>query len=84
VGQGQASRLCTDIIQSALDNDVDFFFESGKLVNQEIDSESIFSNIQVGKLSLPEEQDELNHQKINSFRDISLISLDRAKGVINE
>jgi hypothetical protein len=84
VGQGQASRLCTDIVQSALDNDVDFFFESGKLVNQEIDSESIFSNIQVGKLSLPEEQDELNHQKINSFRDISLISLDRAKGVINE
>ena len=82
--QRQADRLCTSIVQSALDDDVDFFFESGKLINQDIDSESIFSNIQVGKLSQLEEQDELNHKRINSFRDISLISLDRAKGVINE
>ncbi|MFT6902331.1 MAG: hypothetical protein ACJAXS_002541 [Colwellia sp.] len=84
VDQRQASRLCTDIVQSALDNDVDFFFESGKLINQGIDRESIFSNVQVGKLSLPEEQDELNHHRINSFRNISLISLDNAKGIINE
>lgn len=84
VDKRQAKKLCTDIIQSALDNDVDFFFESGKLINQGIDVESIFSNIQVGKLSLLEENDDLNRHRINGFRDITLISLDNAKGVINE
>jgi hypothetical protein len=76
--------LCVEIVQAALDHDVHLFYESEKLINQSIDSESIFSNIPMGKLWEPEEPNEKRSKRIDSFKNISLVSLDKAKRLINE
>lgn len=86
VGRRNEKNICSEIISSSIDNDVDFLFESGKLINQEIDSKSIFSSVVVGASAELEEEyeDRLGDKRVNSFKKISLISLDKAKEIINE
>ncbi|EPJ44329.1 MAG: hypothetical protein OFPII_35870 [Osedax symbiont Rs1] len=84
----EAEDLCVEIIEASIADDVNFLFEGGKLVNRYINCQSIFSNIAVGNQSefnLEDEfSDELNENRINSFRNVSLISIAEAQRVIND
>lgn len=83
-----AEVLCVDIIEASIEDDVNFLYESGRLINRHIDCKSIFSNIAVDSRSSfnleDEYRDELEANKINSFKNVSLISLNEAKRVIND
>ncbi len=86
--ENDAEDLCIAIIESSIADDVNFLFEGGKLVNRHINCQSIFSSIAVGnqiEFNLEDEfSDELNENRINSFRNVSLISITEAKRVIND
>jgi hypothetical protein len=86
VGSRNEKNICTEMIASSIDNDVDFLFESGKLINQDINSKSIFASVVVGASAEleAEYEDVLGEKRINSFKKISLISLEKAKEIINE
>ncbi|CAK3446784.1 hypothetical protein EDB67_1148 [Vibrio crassostreae] len=81
-----ALDLCRDIIETSIDEDVDFLFESGILINRSITTDSIFSIKSVGSYDDLQEDycDDLDDKKINSFKKVSLISLDDAKDLIND
>jgi hypothetical protein len=78
----QVKKLCRDIIKSAIADDTNFLFESGSLVNQAIDKSSIY-DVYVGPNS-EDDTDQLSAYKINRFKQISLISLDKAKELLND
>jgi hypothetical protein len=76
--------ICQEIINTSLDSDVDFLFEAGRLVNQAITNNSVFAVAANGFFFENEEEDPYKHQKFNSVKNISLISLNDAKEIINE
>jgi hypothetical protein len=76
--------ICQEIIETSLDSDVDFLYESGRLVNQAITNDSIYSVAANGYLYENDEEDPHKNQKITSVKKISLISLADAKEIINE
>ena len=86
--EDDAEDLCISIIEASIADDVNFLFEGGKLVNRHINCQSIFSSVAVGnqiEFNLEDEfSDELNENRINSFRNVSLISITEAKRVIND
>ena len=86
--QDDAEELCIEIIEASIADDVNFLFEGGKLVNRHINCQSIFSSVAVGnqiEFNLEDGfSDELNENRINSFRNVSLISIAEAKRVIND
>ncbi|SQD78544.1 ABC-three component system protein [Moritella yayanosii] len=83
-----AEELCIEIIEASIADDVNFLFEGGKLVNRHINCQSIFSSVVVGnqiEFNLEDEfSSDLNENRINSFRNVSLISIAEANRVIND
>ncbi|WP_269517926.1 ABC-three component system protein [Alteromonas sp. BMJM2] len=84
LGNSLSEKLCTDIVRNSLDQSVDFLYESGSLITSDITKGSIFSTLAIGAFSENEEQDSMKHHKINEAKKISLISLNDAKGIIND
>lgn len=86
--EDDAEDLCIAIIEASIADDVNFLFEGGKLVNRHINCQSIFSSVAVGnqiEFNLEDEfSGELNENRINSFRNVSLISIAEAKRIIND
>ncbi|NRB81785.1 MAG: hypothetical protein HRU38_24520 [Saccharospirillaceae bacterium] len=86
--EDDAEDLCIAIIEASIADDVNFLFEGGKLINRHINCQSIFSSVAVGnqvEFNLEGEySNELNENRINSFRNVSLISIAEAKRVIND
>lgn len=82
--QHHEQTICQEILDTSLDSDVDFLYETGRLVNQVITNDSIFSIAVNGYFFENEEEDPRKHQKFNSVKNISLISLVDAKEIINE
>ena len=82
-----AEALCSNMIEASIDDDVNFLYESGKLINQDINTESIFSSFVVGPHATfdleGEYKEGLDYNRINRFKSVSLISLDKAKEAIN-
>jgi hypothetical protein len=86
--EDDAKDLCIEIIEASIADNVNFLFEGGKLVNRHINCQSIFSSVVVGnqiEFNLEDEfSGELNENRINSFRNVSLISIAEARRVIND
>ncbi|MGF1732133.1 ABC-three component system protein [Photobacterium kasasachensis] len=76
VSNARRSRrnICRKIVESAINNDVEFLYESGNLVTAEITSNNIFSDISNGPNANHENNQQL-HNKFNHFKKISLISV---------
>ncbi|MEZ8035238.1 ABC-three component system protein [Vibrio crassostreae] len=83
-----ARELCREIIETSINEDVDFLFESGVLINRSITSDSIFSIKSVGSYEdddLHQDfSDNLDEKKINNFKKVSLMSLNDARDLIND
>jgi len=82
--QRHEQTICQKIVDTSLDSDVDFLYEAGKLINQAITNDSVFVASAIGSFFENEQQDPHKHQKFNSVKNISLISLDDAMEIINE
>ncbi|WP_023603108.1 ABC-three component system protein [Aliivibrio logei] len=80
--QDDVHDISKEIIESAMENNVNFLFESGMLINRQINCPSIFSAIAVG--SQADYEDEFESNKINCFKNVSLISLKDAEELIND
>ena len=82
-----AEDVCRDILESSLEKEEQNFFERDKLINQYIDCENIFSNSLDSRhrvFDLEDEYKEMPQDKIFNFKRISLISLEKAKELLNE
>lgn len=77
-------RLCVEIVKAALEHDVGLLYENGNLINQDIDCDSILSNVNMGRLSFHDDPNGLADMRINSFSNVALISINSAKELINE
>ena len=63
-------NICAEIVATALDDDSEFLFESGKLINQGIDCKSIYSVVHAGNSRFREISED--NQKINAFKNRQL------------
>ncbi len=83
--ENDAEDVCRDILDVSLDSGENTFFERDKLINQHIDSENIFTNsLDSRTYDLEEEyQGRLPQDKVFNFKKVSLISIQKAKDLID-
>jgi hypothetical protein len=82
-GKPHLKKFCEQMIKGSLNDDLDFLYESGKLITVCMDCKSIFSEVNVGPYSI-DERDKNGYLKINSFKNVSLISIENAKDKLND
>ncbi|MDD2384627.1 MAG: hypothetical protein PHN18_10595 [Sulfurospirillaceae bacterium] len=78
LGHSHSKKICNDIIQNALDNDLDVMFEGSHIITTDIDIDSISSPEVLAKF------DPKVHQHIMGWKKVTLKSLENAKREINE
>lgn len=80
-----AEDVCKDILEVSLASEEHIFFERDNLINQHIDSDNVFTNSLDSRTYDLEEEYEgrLAQDKIINFKNISLISLQKAKELID-
>lgn len=83
-----AEDVCKDILEVSLASEEYIFFERDNLINQHIDSDNIFTNSLDSRQKMYDLEDDytegLPQNKIFNFKKISLISLQKAKELIDE
>jgi hypothetical protein len=82
-----AEDVCRDILEASLASGENIFFERDKLINQYIDSDNIFTNSLDSRQRTYDLEDEYNgglpQDKIFNFKQVSLISVQKAKELID-
>ena len=72
-GERFKRKICQNIIKNAIDDDVEFLYESGTLVTTHMTSDNIYNDVYSGPSSHSENS---KHNKISQFKSVSLISID--------
>jgi len=81
--QRNSENICERIIKNAKASDLNVLFEADKIVTDSMDVDSIPKHVPEA-ISSDESDEEINQQRITRWRDVSLISLEKAKDEIND
>lgn len=79
-GQRSKNQYCESIINASLNDDLDFLYEEGNLVTVSMDCESIY-DVAIGPSSHYEAN--MDYNKITSYKNVSLISIEKAEAILN-
>jgi len=80
-GQGNASKICLNIVKNALDIDHNVLYENNFLITADINVESILDE---AKNIINLENAERRDKRITNWKKVSLVKLEDAEGIIND
>lgn len=80
----QTKRICSQIHKNVLQTDLDVAFENQKMITSELDVPSIFEHQNHTMQNLPESYEYDEDKRITNWRTVSLISIETAKGLLND
>jgi len=80
----QTKRICSQIHKNVVQTDLEVAFENQRMITSELDVSSIFEQQNHFMQNLPEAYEHDEDQRITNWRTVSLISIETAKGLLND
>jgi len=82
-GDRQADRTCRQIVETVINSDIEVAYESQKIITSELDIESVFDHANHNMRDLPL-QNANEKKRITSWGNVSLVSIETAKNILND